>query len=154
MVVADIEHIGYQVSMTSVLKGAIDFLRRPDIHDLTDGRVDIDGQHLFALVQRYETIMADIPRFEYHRKYIDVQYIVSGEEIIGWVPAGRMAVTEAYDIEKDICFGIAPKGEITPLYLQTGELAVLYPEDGHAPKLAAGAPARVTKIVVKVAVKQ
>jgi len=153
MVVTDIKHIGNQVSMTTDLKKAIDFLQRPDIHGLADGRVEIDGQHLFALVQRYETIMADIPRFEYHRKYIDVQYIVSGEEIIGWVPAGRMAVTEAYDIEKDICFGIAPKGEITPLYLQTGELAVLYPEDGHAPKLAAGSPSRVTKIVVKVAVK-
>ena len=153
MIVTDIKHIGNQVSMTTDLKKAIDFLQRPDIHGLADGRVEIDGQHLFALVQRYETIMADIPRFEYHRKYIDVQYIVSGEEIIGWVPAGRMAVTEAYDIEKDICFGIAPKGEITPLYLQTGELAVLYPEDGHAPKLAAGSPSRVTKIVVKVAVK-
>ena len=154
MVVADIEHIVHQVSITSVLKGAIDFLRRPDIHDLADGRVDIDGQHLFALVQQYETIMVDIPRFEYHRKYIDVQYIVSGEEIIGWVPAGRMVVTEAYSIEKDICFGIAPKREITPVYLQAGQLAVLYPEDAHAPKLAAGLPSRVTKIVVKVAVKQ
>ncbi|MBI5406089.1 MAG: YhcH/YjgK/YiaL family protein [Nitrospirae bacterium] len=65
-----------------------------------------------------------------------------------------MAVTEAYDIEKDICFGIVSKSEITPVYLQAGQLAVLYPEDGHAPKLAAGAPSRVTKIVVKVAVKQ
>src|SRR3972149_10820116 len=154
MIGTDIKHIGNQVSMTTDLKKAIDFLQRPDIHSLSDGRVEIDGQHLFALVQQYETIMADIPKFEYHRKYIDVQYIVSGEEIIGWVPAGRMVVTEAYSIEKDICFGIAPKREITPVYLQAGQLAVLYPEDGHAPKLAAGSPSRVTKIVVKVAVKQ
>lgn len=153
MIVTDIKHIEHQVSMTTALKKAIDFLRRPDIHGLVDGRVDIDGQHVFALVQRYETVMAVIPQFEYHRKYMDVQYIVSGEEIIGWAPSGRMVVTEAYDIERDICFGIVSKCEITPVYLQAGQLAVLYPEDGHAPKLAAGSPSPVIKIVVKVALK-
>ncbi|MBI5406088.1 MAG: YhcH/YjgK/YiaL family protein [Nitrospirae bacterium] len=61
MVVTDIVHIGNQVSMTTDLKKAIDFLQRPDIHGLADGRVDIDGQHLFALVQRYETIMGTSP---------------------------------------------------------------------------------------------
>lgn len=153
MIVTDIKHIEHQVSMTTALKKAIDFLRRPDIHDLADGTVDIDGEHVFAIVQRYETIIADIPKFEYHRKYMDVQYIVSGEEIIGWAPAGRMVVTEEYDTERDICFGIVPKGEVTPVYLQAGQLAVLYPEDAHAPKLAAGSPSAVIKIVVKVGVK-
>ena len=153
MIVADIKHILHQISMTTALKKAIDFLQRPDIHDLADGRVDIDGEHVFALVQRYETVITDTPKFECHRTYMDIQYIVSGEEIIGWAPAVRMVVTEAYDPEKDICFGIVPKGEITPVYLKAGQLAVLYPEDGHAPKLAAGSPSAVMKIVVKVAVK-
>lgn len=154
MIVTDIRHIEHQVSVTTALKKAIDFLRRPDIHSLVDGRVDIDGQNVFALVQRYETVMADIPRFECHRKYMDIQYIVSGEEIIGWAPAERMEVTETYDIERDICFGIVPKGEVTPVYLREGQLAVLYPEDAHAPKLASGLTSPVIKIVVKVAVHQ
>ncbi|MEK7688726.1 MAG: YhcH/YjgK/YiaL family protein, partial [Deltaproteobacteria bacterium] len=142
-----------QFLMTTALKKAIDFLRRPDIRNLADGRVDIDGQDVFALVQRYETVKTDTPKFEYHRKYIDIQYIVSGKEVIGWAPVERMVITEAYDMEKDICFGTVPKEEITPVYLQTGHLAVLYPEDGHAPKLAAGKPSHVVKIVVKVAAK-
>ena len=82
---------------------------------------------------------------------MDIQYIVSGEEILGWAPAGRMVISEAYDTEKDVCFGTVPKGEITPVYLQAGQVAVLYPEDGHAPKLAAGSPSAVIKIVVKIA---
>ncbi len=151
MIVTDIDHLDHQVSMTDTLKKAIDFLRRTDIPDLADGRVEIDGDRVFAIVQRYETIMTDAPRLEYHRKYIDIQYIVSGKEVIGWAPAGRMVVTEAYDEDKDICFGTVPKGEMTPVYLQEGQLAVLYPEDGHAPRLAAGDPSRVHKIVVKVA---
>lgn len=151
MVVTDIKHLDHQVSMTDTLRKGIEFLRRPDIHLLADGRVEIDGDRVFALVQQYETLETDPPKFEYHRKYIDIQYIVSGEEVIGWAPAGRMTVTEAYDAEKDICFGSVPKGEMTSVYLKAGQLAVLYPEDGHAPKLAAGRPSHVFKIVVKVA---
>lgn len=151
MLVTDIKHIEHQVSMTPALKKAIDFLRRPDIRNLADGRVDIDGQQVFALVQQYETVIMDAPKFEYHRKYIDIQYIVSGKEVIGWAPVERMTITEAYNMEKDICFGTVPKEEITPVFLQEGQLAVFYPEDSHAPKLAAGAPSRVVKIVVKVA---
>ena len=151
MLVTDIKHLGHQVSMTDALRKGIDFLLRPDIPLLTDGRVDIDGDRVFALVQRYETVMTDAPRFEYHRKYIDIQYIVSGEEAIGWAPAGRMVITEEYDEEKDICFGTVLDGEMTLVYLKAGELAVLYPEDGHAPKLAAGRPSHIFKIVVKVA---
>lgn len=150
MVVTDLKHIKHQVSMTEALKKGIEFLLRPDIHLLADGRMEIDGDRVFAIVQRYETIITDVPRFEYHRKYIDIQYIVSGEEVIGWAPAERMTVTEAYDGDKDICFGTVPDSEETPVYLKEGQLAVLYPEDGHAPKLAAGRPSHVFKIVVKV----
>lgn len=152
MVVTDLKHIELQVSMTTALSKGIEFLLRPDVHLLTDGRVEIDGDRVFALVQRYETVKTNAPKFEYHRKYIDIQYIVSGEEVIGWAPADRMTVTEEYDGNKDICFGTVPEGEMTPVYLKTGQLAVLYPEDGHAPKLAAGRPSHVFKIVVKVAV--
>jgi YhcH/YjgK/YiaL family protein len=62
-----------------------------------------------------------------------------------------MSITESYDADKDICFGMVAKGKWTPLLLQAGQLAVLWPEDGHAPKLAAGASSSVMKIVVKVA---
>lgn len=151
MIVTNINHIEHQLPMTALFKKAVDFLRRPDIQSMADGRVDIDGKNVFALISRYETIKTDIPKFEYHRKYIDIQYIVSGAETIGWIPAERMAVTQAYDVEKDICFGTAPNKEITLIHLQAGNLAVFFPEDAHAPKLAAGSSSPVFKIVVKVA---
>ena len=71
---------------------------------------------------------------------------------IGWAPIEMMAITEAYDADKDIGFGTVIKGKWTPLFLQAGQLAVLYPADGHAPKLAAHAPSTVMKVGVKVAV--
>jgi YhcH/YjgK/YiaL family protein len=154
MIVTRLDRIEEQARMTPALGKAAAFLRRPDIASLPDGRVEIDGDRVFALPQRYETVVMDPPRFEYHRRYIDIQFIVTGEEVIGWAPAGRVQVTEAYDPAKDIAFGTVPAGQVTAVHLTAGELAVLYPDDGHAPRLAAGAPSPVFKIVVKVAVEE
>ncbi len=151
MIVTDLEHIEQQAQLTPSLTKAIAFLRKRDIRDLADGKVEIDGDRVYAIIQRYETIRTNAPKFEYHRKYLDVQFIASGEETIGWIPAESMTVSEAYDTDKDICFGAAA-GKWTPLHLQAGQLAILRPEDGHAPKLASGKPSPVMKIVVKIAV--
>jgi biofilm protein TabA len=152
MIVTDLKHIDRQVSMTPAMRRAIDFLRRPDIHQLADGRVEIDGDRVFAVVQRYETLATGGPKFEYHRKYMDVQCVVSGQEIIGWAPVELMTAAGAYDADKDICFGTVAAEKWTPVKLREGQVAVLWPEDGHAPRLAAGAASPVMKIVVKVAV--
>ena len=152
MIVSDIKHISRQAALSPGLQKAIDFLRSPDLQTLPDGRVEIDGDRVFALVQRYETTWAATPKFECHRNYIDIQFILSGEEIIGWAPADQMEITAAYDAGKDISFGTVAKGQWTPVHLQAGQMAVLYPEDGHAPKLALRNPSTVMKIVVKVGV--
>ncbi|TAN44575.1 MAG: DUF386 domain-containing protein [Nitrospirae bacterium] len=153
MVVTDIKHFEGQVSMTPALGKALDFLRAAEFGKLPDGNIEIDGTRVFAIVQRYETVAADTPKFEYHKNYLDVQYIASGEEIIGWATSDLMTASAPYDAEKDICFGTVQREKMTPVYLQAGQLAVLYPEDAHAPKLAAGAKSNVLKVVIKVALK-
>ena len=152
MLVTDLDQIDEQCGMTPALARAIEFLRSHDILNLPDGTVEIDGERVFAIVQRYETAAAGDPKFEYHRKYIDVQFIASGEETIGCAPVEQMHITEAYDEVKDIAFGTVVEEKWTRVHLRAGQLAVLHPEDGHAPRLAAGAPSLVIKIVVKVAV--
>jgi biofilm protein TabA len=151
MIVSDLKHIEQQVPMTPGLKKALDFLRRQDVRGLPEGKAEIEGDRVYAVIQRYATIKTEAPKFEFHRKYIDVQFIASGEETIGWTPAESMTITEAYDADKDICFGTAT-GTWTRVRLRAGQLAVLRPEDGHAPKLASASPSSVMKIVVKIAV--
>ena len=153
MIVADLNNIDYQVPQTPSLRKALEFLRRSGVADLPDGRVDIDGDTVFALVQRYAAVRTEAPKFECHRNYLDVQFIASGEEIIGWAALETMKISEAYDGKKDVCFGAVGPGKWTPVHLQAGQLAVLWPEDAHAPKIAAGGPSPVVKIVVKVAVE-
>ncbi len=152
MIVSELLHIERQISLTSHMIKALAFLQQQDLRGLADGRVEIDGDRVFAIVQRYETIAIHVPKFECHRKYVDIQCIVSGEEIIAWMPAERMTIVEPYNAEKDICFGEDPAGKWTAVHLQAGQLAVLWPEDGHAPKISPGVPAPVMKIVMKVKV--
>lgn len=150
MILADLALLERQAAMTPGLAKALEFLRGPGAGELPDGKYPLDGDRVFAIVQRYATAEAGEPRFEAHRAYLDVQYIARGAEIIGWAPAARLEVTEAYDAQKDICFGRV-RGGWTPALVEAGRLAVLWPEDAHAPRLAAGKPAEVVKIVVKVA---
>ncbi len=152
MIASDLKYIDRRLTTTPSLQKALDFLRLHGTHELPEGKVEIDGQKVYAIVQRYETTDIDRPKFEYHKKYIDVQFIASGQEVIGWAPAESITITEAYDADKDAAFGAVETGKWTPVFLQAGQLAVLYPEDGHAPKLAAGEAAAVMKIVVKVLV--
>jgi YhcH/YjgK/YiaL family protein len=151
MIVTDLQHVKGRVPMTKGMKKAVEFLKGTRISKPGDGRVEIDGERVFAFVQRYETIPTDTPKFEIHKKYIDIQYIGNGEEIIGWATVDRLNITEPYDSGKDICFGTVNKGSVTNIILNSGQLVVLYPEDAHAPKLAAGKSSAVFKIVVKVA---
>jgi biofilm protein TabA len=151
-IASDLDHIDRQLMKTPSLEKALEFLRLRGIRDLPDGKIEIDGQKVYAIVQRYETTDSNRPKFEFHKKYIDIQFIASGKEVIGWAPAESMTISEAYDADKDIAFGAVENGKWTPLSLQAGQLVVLYPEDGHAPRLSPGEVTAVTKIVVKVEV--
>jgi biofilm protein TabA len=154
MIVAKLEHMTGQIAPTSNMQRALDFLRQVRGKELPDGKVEIDGDRVFALMQSYETVATSDPiLFEAHRKYIDVQYVAAGQEVIAWASSDRLIVTEAYDQAKEAWFGTRPASDTTFVRLAAGELAVLYPTDGHAPRLATGAPAAVKKIVVKVAVE-
>ena len=151
MIITDLAHLSQQAELSPALAMALAYLEQVAGQPLPDGRVDIDGADVYALVQSYETLAGE-PRFEVHRRYIDIQYVVSGTEIIGWAPLPAMVVTDGYDPAKDIAFGCVPPDQVTLVRLHVGQLAVLYPSDAHAPKLAAGVPGPVKKIVVKVAV--
>jgi biofilm protein TabA len=114
-------------------------------------RVEL-GDGVFALEQAYVAKPRVEGRWEAHRVYIDVQVIVSGDELMEVTDVSRLKVAEDHTPAKDILFFEAyPEGSV--LRMRAGELAVFYPVDAHKPSLAAGEPAAlVRKTVVKVPV--
>jgi YhcH/YjgK/YiaL family protein len=153
MIVTDLAHAREQIRHTPAMQKALDFLGTVRGQELADGRIEIDGSRVYALVQSYRTVLPGDPlSLEVHRKYIDVQYVMAGHEVIGWAPDGRLTVTSDYEEGREAWFGTVAAGQAAFVWMAAGDLAVLYPTDGHAPRLAAGGPSAVKKIVVKVAV--
>jgi len=125
------------------------FLRRADLAQLPDGRHEIDGQRVFAIVAHEHGRGRDCSPLEIHRRYIDIQFVIAGEDCIGWLPTSDCRqVSSSYDEEKDLAFFHDPPAKwlaVTP-----GNFAIFYPDDAHAP-LATSGP--IHKVVVKVAVE-
>ncbi|HEV7587316.1 MAG TPA: YhcH/YjgK/YiaL family protein [Longimicrobium sp.] len=116
---------------------------------IADGRHDIDGDDVFALVSTYPTGPATEKRFETHRVYADLQYVAAGSERILHAPAAGLAIEVPYDEAKDIAFYAEPKAS-SSLLLRAGDLAVFHPADAHKPGCMAGGRDEVRKVVVKV----
>jgi len=116
---------------------------------IADGRHDIDGSRVFALVSSYDTGPATEKRFESHRAYLDVQYVASGSERILHAPTDSLTVETPYDASNDIMFYAEPKAS-SSLLLRTGDIAIFHPPDGHKPGCMAGGRDAVRKVVVKV----
>ncbi len=113
---------------------------------LASGRYELEDG-ICANVSEYTTKESGI--FEAHRRYIDEQYVVSGEEIVETAPVESLKLTRTYDEEADILFG---EGEGTPHVLRAGQAIVLMPSEAHRPGLCVGWPGTVKKVVFKVPV--
>ena len=127
-------------------------LRRAAEEGLAPGKYEIDGEVLYASAQEYETFPEEGRVFEGHKKYIDLQFIVSGRERMEIVDIARAEEITPYDGTVDAAF-FAPKETAWSGILEAGDFAILFPEDLHRPGLRAdGTAEAVKKIVVKLAV--
>jgi YhcH/YjgK/YiaL family protein len=115
-------------------------------------RVELGGG-VFAMEQVYHAKPRAEGFFESHRKYIDVQVIVEGVEVMEVEDIARLTVTQAYDAEKDFAKYAIDVPEAAKLIVRAGEATLFFPEDGHMPSLRLeGRPTIVRKTVVKVPV--
>lgn len=115
------------------------------------GRVELAGGS-FALEQAYLSRPRAEAFLESHRKYIDVQAVVSGEEIQEVVDIARLTVEAPYNPERDLIKYLDFR-DTSLLSAREGLVAVFFPADGHISR-ASAAPVLVRKTVVKVPVEQ
>lgn len=106
-----------------------------------------------AIVSEYETKAANEYGFEAHKRFIDIQCVLKGEESVACSPIERLKETEPYSEENDAAFYSADIS-LQPSYLSLihGYFAIFFPQDGHMPQLCIGGPIKVKKIVMKVTV--
>ncbi|MEW6357874.1 MAG: YhcH/YjgK/YiaL family protein [Planctomycetota bacterium] len=131
------------------LEEGFTFLVKTFNKSMQDGRYELAGGRGYANVESYRTFRAEGRRFEAHRKYADIQTVVSGEEIIEWAPVPALDVVEVYSEDRDAAF-YQGAGGITRLHLTAGRFAIFFPSDAHKPGCSVDGPRDVRKIVVKI----
>ncbi|OUP39781.1 YhcH/YjgK/YiaL family protein [Olsenella sp. An188] len=130
---------------------ALEFLTRPDLAELAPGRHEIMGDEVFANVQELTTVRPGEKNYEAHRRYADVHYVISGEELMGVAPVGECEPVGEFSEADD--FGLYVPGDREAwATLRPGDLVVTPPCDAHKPGCCPGEPAPLKKVCVKVLV--
>lgn len=135
-------------TISPLLAQAFSYILSTDLQTLAAGHYAIEGKNLYAIVSEYATKPPALGKWEAHRRYIDLQYMVRGTEHIGFAPIARMK-HGAYDADKD-CMFLEGSGDF--LTLRKGDFMVLRPDDAHMPGIAVDGPSPVKKAVFKILV--
>jgi YhcH/YjgK/YiaL family protein len=127
------------------------FLKNTDLTALPVGRQPLGSGGCTVIVSEAAPKTKQIACLEGHRVFIDIQYMVAGEEFIGYVP--RAHCTERSDDAANDFQEL--QGSAEYLTLRPGCFAVYFPEDGHQPGIGTGAhTGLIRKIVIKVPVRR
>lgn len=127
---------------------AFDFLSTTDLENIALGKHLIEGDALFAIVMEYDTQEAVHCKVETHKKYIDLQYMIAGEEFIGIATLEDQTPINPYKKEGDFTFYNV--NNLSKISLKTGHFAIFYPDDMHQTMIQIERPQSLRKVVVKI----
>ena len=147
MIIDNLKNAGLYYGVSSGLKLALEYLQQTDFSKMEPGKYEIDGTNVFALVQQYKTKPMEQGVWEAHRKYIDVQFVYSGVELMGYSCIEGMKAVKGYDEVGDY---LLLNGGGSFFRAASGTFAVFAPGDAHMPCITDNVPSDIKKVVVKV----
>jgi len=170
MILDRIDNTRLYIGLYAGFARAFDILTDKTLSQKQDGKYAVDGDKIYYTIQRYTTkpmfssrrngdamlspqaCLGVSSNLEAHRKYIDIQFLLSGVEILGYAPLKGLTTAQEYNPQKDIAFFNTPK-EITKVKLEPGLFCILFPDDAHLPGCQLAGPTEVRKVVIKVQMK-
>jgi len=138
----------YQSVNERIAKG-FEFLHNTDLDAIPPGKHDIDGDTIFALVQEYQTKPLAECKLESHKKYIDIQYVIRGEEFMGITTKNNQKILEVNE-EKDYTFY---EGTTSLVRVSKGMFTIFFPDDLHQPCVQTKLVSEVKKVVITVLIQ-
>ncbi|MBI3793531.1 MAG: YhcH/YjgK/YiaL family protein [Nitrospinae bacterium] len=150
MIFDRIENSGLYFPSGTLFSVGFDFIKSA-MRDLPpDGKHELKGG-AYAMIQTYQTAPAPDKKPESHKKFADIQALLSGREVVGFQPTNGLETAVEYREDNDVCF-YKNSPEENYLLLQSGLFAVFFPVDAHKPGCCVAAPDEVRKLVVKIPV--
>lgn len=150
MIYDTLENAGLYCGADTSLVEAFNYIRAFD-PATADGRYDILGNDIYAMVASYETSPAAWRPFEAHERYLDVQVLLEGVERMDVALNEAMEITQPYSDADDVTLFATPE-QYSSLVMKPGFFAVFYPHDVHRPGCDLDGKAAVRKLIVKVRV--
>lgn len=150
MLVLKLKHSDLYRGYSDRIDRAIQYIKDNcmELANLKNGKYEIDGDDIYVIIQDYKTKSEAEAKWEAHKKYIDIQYIIKGREKIGWGMISEFSPVTNYDEEKDVMF-LEGKGDFPEI--EEGSFAVLTPQYVHKPSISVGQNQEyVKKAVIKV----
>lgn len=129
------------------VKKALAYIRE---HGKTaEGKVELDGKNVYINFSCYETKPWEECKYETHENYLDIQYVIEGEEVVTVTTRDGLREKAPYNPEKDVTFYENDK-QGDDCLLKAGDYVIVYPNDVHKPKAMNGKPSFVRKAVAKI----
>lgn len=149
MILDSIKNISRYDNLNIDFKSIVEFIKRVNNENLDNGRYDINGDKLFALVQSYETKDSNECKLESHKKYIDIQYILKGTEVMYWSLIDNLKISEDLSKTSDVIF-YEEDEDVTKLIVNENSFALFFTHDAHKPGVKFNNKSNVRKIVFKI----
>ena len=149
MILDTIENTHLYLGLNARFSKAFEILTDKTLSQKEDGKYTVDDEKNYYTIQRYTTKPLNEGKLEAHRKYIDIQFLLAGVEILGYAPLQGLTTAEEYNPQKDIAFFNTPK-EITKVKLEPCLFCILFPDDAHLPCRQLAGPTEVRKVVIKI----
>lgn len=136
------------------IREAIRYCRETDFSGIGESKIELQGEEMIVQICDRITGAREEKLPEVHRRYVELQFMAEGSEYMGVYPdKGDNEILEDCLAEKDtLYYQENPQSEETMLLMTPGSYAIFFPEDVHRPFCQVKVPAKVKKIVVKIAV--
>ena len=149
MVLDKLANSSRYTSLHPLFEGAFAYLRDTDLATTPTGVHEIEGRNLLAIISEGPGFTQEAYKLEVHRKYIDIQYIISGTDRMGWKDLAQCAApNDPYQDERDAAF--FPDRTNSWFEVPAGSFTIFFPDDAHAAMVTGERVVR--KVVLKIAV--
>ncbi len=150
MILGHIENPETFTYLPLALQKSVAFFKDNEMTSLAVGRYEIDGDNIYVNVMEFDTQPENEKLAEVHRDYIDVQFLISGEEKICFaLPCETNPIAKEYDKESDAYLVEAMKGELS-IIMKPKMFAIFLTEEPHKPGCIVSRSSSIKKAVVKV----
>lgn len=149
MVLDKLANASRYYSLHPLFESAFAYLTNTDLASAATGVHEIEGRNLFAIISDGPGFSKEAYKLEVHRKYIDIQYIISGTDRMGWKDLAQCAApNDPYQEERDAAF--FPDRTNSWFEVPAGSFTIFFPDDAHAAMVTGERVVR--KVVLKIAV--